>query len=109
MLVILAGGGTETVTINTLDTAFNAGLEVYGTAHIELNPKTDPLSHLSVTETFAATKRLFGSTNVTVTIAGSVTLGGGQFTAVLGHLSVADKASLTPTGPIPVGAASIQP
>ena len=43
-----------------------------------------------------------------MTIAGSVNLGGGQFTAVLGHFSVADNASLTTTGRILVWAESIQ-
>ncbi|MGH3049465.1 MAG: hypothetical protein ACRDLK_04845, partial [Gaiellaceae bacterium] len=107
-LVILGGGGTDTITLYALDSAFDASLEIYGTRVLDLAPKTDPLSHLGITDTFFAGEALFGANGLSVEVAGAVNLGGGDLTALVQHFTVDDAASLTTTGRILVWAEDIQ-
>ena len=107
--MILGGGGNDTVTIDALDSAFNAGLEVYGTGAIDLAPKTDPLAHLSFKAQSAAGEALFGAEGLSVTVAGQVDLGAGELRRGRADTSPSSRnASLTTTGTDPVLAEDIQ-
>ena len=106
-LVIEGKGGTDSITADSLDAAFNASLEIFGDVAVNLAPKT-------LTETNATTKledvyqiSLLASDDTSVTIAGDLALGTGDLEVLTNTFTINSSVTISTTGFITVFAQNL--